>query len=216
MTTKFAWQQLAIQLGMREYRLPPIELTGSDCLVLMGGSGAGKSSLLHWLLGDKQTHVSCRDEVYLNGEPINDKSIQARRIGLLMQDVLLFEHLSVLDNLRFALPHRWRRKKPAEQQAYLLERLSQIEMAEFANAAPAQLSGGQAARIGLLRALIAEPLLMLLDEPFAALDPRLRSKIRDWTFAQLQQAEVPCIMVTHDLGDIPATAKQLNLEDYHV
>ena len=91
-----------------------------------------------------------------------------------------------------------------------MQALKNIELLQIANSYPDQISGGQRARISLIRMLLAKPKLALLDEPFSKLDKALRVQFRDWVFTQLKQAHIPTLMVTHDAKDIPAYSQQLN------
>ncbi|MEP1551814.1 MAG: ATP-binding cassette domain-containing protein [Paraglaciecola sp.] len=198
-----------------QIRFPDIQLDPDDLLVIIGPSGIGKSTFLHWLLGNQPKHVNISGQIFIDGQDVSQLTVENRHIGLLMQDVFLFPHLSVEDNISFALPKSpdLHSKKQRRTKAHSM--LEQINLEHLSKRYPQSLSGGERSRVGLVRALANQPKVMLLDEPFAALDPSNREKIGKWTFQQLAQQAIPSIMVTHDLNDIPTSAKQLNLADYY-
>lgn len=177
-----------------------LQVAGGSVLTLMGPSGSGKSTLLKWLLGEPLPDFQIAGELWLNGKRRDQLPIHARKIGLLHQQGDLFPHLRVLDNLLFALP----RKDPRRHQA-ALEALEAMQLSDKANAWPHQLSGGEQARVALMRALLAQPEALLLDEPFSSLDTALRGTVREWVFAQLKQRDIPVMLVTHDKEDAPGT-----------
>ncbi|MDX1705499.1 ATP-binding cassette domain-containing protein [Pseudidiomarina sp.] len=189
--------------------LPPIQVNAGEVLGIMGPSGSGKSTLLRWLVGEQQQFVRTVGSIFVDGVSVQGVPVEQRKIGILFQDVLLFPHLNVFDNLRFGLPAAQRQLSIAEQTERIMEQLRAIQMSKYAQAAVSSLSGGQRARIGLLRALLNKPRVMLLDEPFAALDARLRCRIREWTYGQLAEQQVATIVVSHDPDDIPANANKL-------
>jgi putative thiamine transport system ATP-binding protein len=178
-------------------------------LAVMGPSGSGKSSLLAWIAGTLEPPFVASGAVRLDGDDLSTRPIQLRRIGLLFQDDLLFPHLSVLGNLLFALPagERGARLRAAEAA------LDEAGLAGFGPRLPASLSGGQRSRVSLLRALLAAPAALLLDEPFSKLDAALREQMRQFTFATLMQRRVPALLVTHDEADVPAGAHVIRLVD---
>jgi putative thiamine transport system ATP-binding protein len=178
-------------------------------LAVMGPSGSGKSSLLAWIAGTLEPPFVASGAVRLDGDDLSARPIQLRRIGLLFQDDLLFPHLSVLGNLLFALPagERGERVRAAEAA------LDEAGLAGFGPRLPASLSGGQRSRVSLLRALLAAPAALLLDEPFSKLDAALREQMRQFTFATLMQRRVPALLVTHDEADVPAGAHVIRLVD---
>ncbi len=178
-----------------------------EVLAVMGPSGSGKSSLLAWLAGTLGAPFEASGNVQLNGRALNGVPIQARRVGLLFQDDLLFAHMSVLDNLLFALPQGQRPERTERAQAAL----AGAGLAGFGARKPASLSGGQRARVALLRALLASPDAMLLDEPFSKLDAALRAQMRQFTFDTLRKRGVPTVLVTHDEADVPASAHTVRL-----
>ncbi|MGB1177332.1 MAG: ATP-binding cassette domain-containing protein, partial [Candidatus Puniceispirillaceae bacterium] len=122
---------------------------------------------------------------------------ERRRVGLMFQDALLFPHMSVGDNLAFGLAARHRRERGAHVQAAL----EAADMSGFADRDPASLSGGQAARVALMRTLLAEPQALLMDEAFSALDPELRHAFGLFVRDQIRDRQIPALLVSHDPAD---------------
>lgn len=195
--------------------LPDIHVAKGELLVITGPSGIGKSTILNWLLGNKPQHVLISGQIILSGTNITDLAIEQRRVGLLMQDVYLFPHLNVQDNICFALPKNPQLASKKQRRTAALDMLKQINLDHLATRYPQNLSGGERSRVGLIRALANQPQVMLLDEPFAALDPNTRDKMGRWAFQQLAEQNIPSVMVSHDIEDIPSSAKQLCLADYY-
>jgi putative thiamine transport system ATP-binding protein len=179
-----------------------------DVLAVMGASGSGKSSLLAWIAGTLEAPFEASGELRLDGTRLAGTPIQQRRIGLLFQDDLLFPHMSVRDNLLFALPAGDRARRIAAAESALNE----AGLEGFGDRVPSSLSGGQRSRVSLLRALLAEPRALLLDEPFSKLDTALRAQMREFTFNSLRERRVPVVLVTHDAADIPPGAHVINLD----
>ena len=177
-------------------------VAGGEVVTVMGPSGSGKSTLLAAIVGALPPGFSASGQVRLAGRDLAGLSTADRRIGLLFQDDLLFPHLSVGGNLAFALPPGLRRR--SARNAAIAAALVQVGLAGFANRDPATLSGGQRARVALMRTLLAEPQALLLDEPFSRLDAALRDQIRQVVFALARARALPVLLVTHDPGDAAA------------
>lgn len=190
--------------------LPHVQVNPGEVLTLMGASGSGKSTLLNWLVGAPLPGFSCVGDVVLNGQLVSELPAEKRHIGLRFQDPWLFPHMSVMDNLLFALPQHIQRGRVARRQR-ALSFLEGMQLDDLAERMPQALSGGQAARISLARALINEPQAMLLDEPFSALDAETREAVKAWTFDHIQERAVPTILVTHDTSDAPAGGQIIRL-----
>lgn len=170
-------------------------------VTLTGASGSGKSTLLNWLVGDLDPAFQAQGELWLEGQRRDAWPVEARGIGILFQDDLLFPHLSVGQNLAFALPAAVR--GAAARRERVAQALRDIGLDGFHDRDPATLSGGQRARVSLMRALLAEPCALLLDEPFSRLDAALRAQFRSFVFGQIQRQRIPTLLVTHDPDDVP-------------
>ncbi|MDO8449256.1 MAG: ATP-binding cassette domain-containing protein [Rhodoferax sp.] len=165
---------------------------------VMGASGSGKSSLLAAVCGTLPDGMVFDGEISLHGTRIERLPTERRHVGILFQEDLLFAHMTVFENLLFAVPPGPR----AERTACVVQGLQDLEMSQFAQADPATLSGGQRARVALMRALLAQPQALLLDEPFSRLDAALRGRMRDFVFELVRKRGIPVLMVTHDATDI--------------
>jgi putative thiamine transport system ATP-binding protein len=180
-----------------------VRVQPGEVLAVMGPSGSGKSTLLAWLCGTLDPAFSARGRILLDGSEIHHLPLGARQVGILFQDDLLFPHMSVRENLLFAL----RGGSRVERRARCDAALADASLAGLGDRMPATLSGGQRARVSMLRALLAAPRALLLDEPFSRLDARLRERFRAQVFAELARRGVPTVLVTHDVADVPAGAR---------
>jgi putative thiamine transport system ATP-binding protein len=186
-----------------------VHLESGQIATVMGPSGSGKSTLLAAISGTLPAAFKLSGDIRLNGESLLTVPIEQRHVGILFQDDLLFPHLNVSQNLVFALPRGLTR----EQQTDRIESaLCSAGMEAYARSDVATLSGGQRARISLLRTLLAEPRLILLDEPFSKLDQQLRGQFRDWVFGRIAALGIPALMVTHDPVDRPDQGLLIELE----
>jgi putative thiamine transport system ATP-binding protein len=137
----------------------------------------------------------------LDGADITNAPAHQRRVGILFQDDLLFPHLSVGENLAFGLRPGGSK---GERQAKIADALTEVGLEGFADRDPATLSGGQKARVALMRMLLSDPCALLLDEPFSRLDTALRAQVRALVFARAKARALPVLMVTHDAEDAAA------------
>ncbi|GGB94160.1 ABC transporter ATP-binding protein [Marivita lacus] len=182
-----------------------------EVLTVMGPSGSGKSTLLSYIIGTLDAGFAAQGQVKLNGTDITDLAPEARHVGILFQDDLLFPHLSVGENLAFGL--RASIKGRAERKRKIDAALEDIGLAGFAARDPDTLSGGQKARVSLMRMLLSGPKALLLDEPFSRLDTERRDKIRELVFAQARANGLPVLLVTHDHADADAAGGRVHRLD---
>ncbi|WP_417692864.1 ATP-binding cassette domain-containing protein [Roseibium sp.] len=183
-----------------------------ETLTVMGPSGSGKSSLLNLIAGFLPTSFTVTGDVRLAGRSLLGLPPQARHVGILFQSPLLFPHLSVGENLLVGLRSEalatgsWklRRERLAARRTTAEQALASVGLDGFFGRDPATLSGGQQTRAALMRLLLSQPKALLLDEPFSSLDTALRGEIRSLTFERAKAANLPVLLVTHDLEDAEA------------
>jgi putative thiamine transport system ATP-binding protein len=179
-----------------------IDIAPGEIVTVMGASGAGKSSLLAFIGGFLAAPFIARGDVLLGAQRLNDLPPHERGVGILFQDDLLFPHLSVAGNLLFGLAQTVRSRAARREAAD--RALDDAGLAGFGERDPATLSGGQRARVALLRTLLAQPRMLLLDEPFGKLDAALREDFRHFVFDHARRLGLPTLMVTHDAADADA------------
>jgi putative thiamine transport system ATP-binding protein len=186
-----------------------LSIASGEIVTVMGPSGSGKSTLLSYIGGDLTADFVAQGDVILNDQNLHTVPPERRDIGRLFQDDLLFPHMTIAENLLFAIPHM-----PKAQRFDMMKlALSRAELDGFENRAPHTLSGGQRARISLMRTLLAKPKAILLDEPFSKLDQELRHTIRSYTFAHIVARNIPALLVTHDSADVPPGGRMLHLQN---
>jgi putative thiamine transport system ATP-binding protein len=175
-----------------------LDCAKGQIITLMGPSGCGKSSLLAAIAGLQIEGITAQLEVNLEGQRVDHLPTSQRKIGLLFQDDLLFAHMSVRENLLFAAPPGPQVERIAQADAALQE----LGFEAMAHRSPLTLSGGQRARVSLMRTLLAKPQALLLDEPFSKLDAALRQQFRDLVFDHARRLQLPTLLVTHDVADV--------------
>ncbi|KZM45178.1 ABC transporter ATP-binding protein [Marinomonas sp. SBI22] len=185
------------------------EIDNGQVLTLMGPSGCGKSSLLNYLSGTLETGFEAKGCIELNQKRIDTLCTQNRNVGILYQTPLLFPHMTNLENLLFAIDAKQQGLTSANKKKLAMSKLAELGLETKANNLPNSLSGGQQARIALLRTLLSSPDYLLLDEPFSKLDPELRQSVRRFTLEQIQKANIPTLLVTHDEDDFTAMGGEL-------
>jgi sulfate transport system ATP-binding protein len=189
-----------------------LEIKGKGLVALVGGSGSGKSTLLRIIAGLEMPN---QGRIWLSGRDATGLSVQEREIGFVFQSYALFNHLSVYDNIAFGLHARGLTAMTTKNRVSQLLQLIQLE--GFASRYPSQLSGGQRQRVALARALAIEPKVLLLDEPFGALDSKVRKGLRNWLRQLHEQVPVTTVFVTHDQQEAMEVASEIVvLERGHV
>jgi putative thiamine transport system ATP-binding protein len=206
-------QQVSLSIGGKTLiQLFSLDIPAGAITTLMGASGSGKSSLLSFIGGDLPDVFSASGDVILDGQSLLALPPERRRIARLFQDDLLFPHMTVGENLLFAVPAL----PKAERIAVMRSALQRAELEGFEDRPPHTLSGGQRQRVALMRALLAKPAGILLDEPFSKLDRALRSQMRDYVFSHIKARNIPALLVTHDQTDAPAGGQVLEISNGEV
>jgi len=162
-------------------------------VALLGPSGSGKSTILRMIAG---LELPDEGHVYITNELATQQPAQKRNVGFVFQHYALFKHMTVFENVAFGL--RVRKRRPSEVRERVMQLLKLVQLEGFARRYPSQLSGGQRQRVALARALAPEPKVLLLDEPFGALDSQVRIELREWIRRLHDEMHVTSIFVTHD------------------
>jgi sulfate transport system ATP-binding protein len=170
-----------------------VDVPTGSLTALLGPSGSGKSTLLRVIAGLEQPDAG---EVFLDGEDVTRRQPQARGVGFVFQHYAAFKHMTVWDNIAFGLTIRRRPRTQIKER--VSELLDLVQLSGLAKRYPAQLSGGQRQRMGLARALAVDPKVLLLDEPFGALDARVRKELRIWLRRLHDETHTTTVIVTHD------------------
>jgi len=177
-----------------------LEIAPGELLALLGPSGSGKTTLLRLLAGLETTSGGA---VLFDDEDATRLSVQERRVGFVFQSYALFRHMTVFDNIAYGLTVRPRARKPSREE--IARRvdglLDMMQLSGFEARYPVQLSGGQRQRVALARALAIEPRVLLLDEPFGALDAKVRKDLRKWLRDIHERTGLTTVFVTHDQAE---------------
>ena len=174
-----------------------LDIQSGELIALLGPSGSGKTTLLRLIAGLEQP---TEGSIFFGAEDASDKTVQERNVGFVFQSYALFKNMSVLDNISFGLAVRPRSIRPekAEIRRRALELLDLVQLSGLEKRFPNQLSGGQRQRVALARALAIEPRVLLLDEPFGALDAQVRRELRKWLREIHDRTGHTTVFVTHD------------------
>jgi sulfate transport system ATP-binding protein len=188
MCKRFGLRKEVVGVDQVSFTAPEHRITS-----LLGPSGSGKSTLLRLVAG---LEVPDSGKVEIHGEDVTQTPVRERRVGFVFQNYALFRHMTVFDNVAFGLSVR--RAPKSEIQGRVDRLLGLVQLGGYERRFPDQLSGGQRQRIALARALATEPRVLLLDEPFGALDARVRVELREWLRSMHEQTHVTTLLVTHD------------------
>jgi sulfate transport system ATP-binding protein len=177
-----------------------LKVNDGELVALLGPSGSGKTTLLRIIAGLEIPDENDASAIYFHGENVARRQVGQRQVGFVFQHYALFKHLSVFENIAFGLRVRPRSQRPTNQQIHdkVSELLRLIQLENMGRRYPSQLSGGQRQRVALARALAIEPKVLLLDEPFGALDAKVRQGLRNWLRRLHDELHVTSILVTHD------------------
>jgi sulfate/thiosulfate transport system ATP-binding protein len=186
-----------------------LDISTGSLIALLGPSGSGKSTLLRVIAGLEQPDSG---QVFISGEDSTSVPARKRGVGFVFQHYAAFKHMTVWDNVAFGLSIRRRPKAEIRQRVSDLLHLVQLE--GLADRYPAQLSGGQRQRMALARALAVEPRVLLLDEPFGALDARVRQELRTWLRRLHDEVQVTTVLVTHDQEEAMEVAEHVVLVNH--
>jgi sulfate transport system ATP-binding protein len=181
-----------------------LEIQSGSLVALLGPSGSGKSTLLRLISGLETPDMG---NIWITGKNATHQSVQDRNIGFVFQHYALFKHLTVRKNIAFGMEIR--KTPPAKVKARVEELLELIQLTGMGDRYPAQLSGGQRQRVALARALAVQPQVLLLDEPFGALDAKVRKDLRAWLRRLHDEVHVTTVFVTHDQEEAMEVADEI-------
>ncbi len=190
-----------------------LDFPTGELVALLGPSGCGKTTLLRIIAG---LETPDRGQVLLDGADASDTHVRERQVGFVFQHYALFRHMTVYDNVAFGLRVKPRKERPSEAEIKkkVHELLNLVQLDWLADRYPPQLSGGQRQRIALARALAVEPRVLLLDEPFGALDAKVRKELRRWLRRLHDELHITSIFVTHDQEEALEVADRIVLMDH--
>ncbi len=185
-----------------------LTVPSGELVALLGPSGSGKTTLLRIIAGLEKPDSG---NVIFNGEQTTTRHVRERQVGFVFQHYALFRHMTIFDNIAFGLQVKPRKGRPSKAaiHARVHELLQLVQLNNFAGRYPAQLSGGQRQRVALARALAVEPQVLLLDEPFGALDAQVRIELRRWLRQLHDEIHVTSVLVTHDQEEALEVADQV-------
>jgi sulfate transport system ATP-binding protein len=177
-----------------------LKVNDGELVALLGPSGSGKTTLLRIIAELEVPDNDGRHAVLFHGENVDRRAVGARQVGFVFQHYALFKHMTVFENIAFGLRIRPRKQRPEKKIIHerVTELLKLIQLEGFGNRFPSQLSGGQRQRVALARALAIEPRVLLLDEPFGALDAKVRQGLRNWLRRLHDELHMTTVLVTHD------------------
>lgn len=185
-----------------------LTVNAGEMLALLGPSGSGKTTLLRIIAGlEHQTKGS----IYFDGRDVSQVHARERKLGFVFQHYALFRHMTVFENIAFGLTVLPRGKRPSKSaiDSKVMQLLEMIQLTDLAKRYPAQLSGGQKQRVALARALAIEPQILLLDEPFSALDAKVRTELRSWLRKLHTELKFTSVFVTHDQQEAMEVADRI-------
>ncbi|MDH4764001.1 MULTISPECIES: sulfate/molybdate ABC transporter ATP-binding protein [Pseudomonas] len=185
-----------------------LHIESGELVALLGPSGCGKTTLLRIIAGLEAPDTG---NIGFHGEDVSGRDVRDRNVGFVFQHYALFRHMTVFDNVAFGLRMKPRRERPSEAQiaSKVHELLNMVQLDWLADRYPEQLSGGQRQRIALARALAVEPKILLLDEPFGALDAKVRKELRRWLARLHEEIHLTSVFVTHDQEEAMEVADRI-------
>ncbi len=185
-----------------------LDIQSGELIALLGPSGCGKTTLLRIIAGLEAPDTG---NIGFHGEDVSGRDVRDRNVGFVFQHYALFRHMTVFDNVAFGLRMKPRRERPSEAQiaSKVHELLNMVQLDWLADRYPEQLSGGQRQRIALARALAVEPKILLLDEPFGALDAKVRKELRRWLARLHEEIHLTSVFVTHDQEEAMEVADRI-------
>ena len=187
-----------------------LDIASGELIALLGPSGCGKTTLLRIIAGLETPDTG---SIHFSGEDTTDVHVRERNVGFVFQHYALFRHMTVFENVAFGLRVKPRGERPSDAQIKqkVMDLLKLVQLDWLAERYPSQLSGGQRQRIALARALAVEPKVLLLDEPFGALDARVRKELRAWLRRLHDETHTTTVIVTHDQEEAMEVADQIVL-----